>query len=241
MQAAAPQVVEPVRAEHGPPGARVVEDLEATRRALRRYRLASGSVRLALAELVLAALIAGADWMWVLPTAARAAGLAVLAVVAAVLIVRGIVLPGRRTRRQEAAVAVESGFPELGQRVRTTLEYAEPSPITAPAAPDPARIADAVAAYARAIESRDLGALRQAYPGLTAAQERNFAQFFDATRALKASLAVASADVTGATAEVRVAGSYEFVTGAGKTERQPVSFHASLRHDGTRWRLTSVR
>src|SRR4028119_1255297 len=50
---------------------------------------------------------------------------------------RGIVLPGRRIRREEAAIAVESGFPELGQSVRTTLEYVEPTPATAPAPPGP--------------------------------------------------------------------------------------------------------
>ena len=58
---------------------------------------------------------------------------------------------------------------------------------------------------------------------------------------MKASLSIAGVEVTGASADVRVTGNYEFVTTDGKAERQPASFRASLRYDGTRWRLTSVR
>jgi hypothetical protein len=36
-------------------------------------------------------------------------------------------------------------------------------------------------------------------------------------------------------------GVYEFVTVAGKTERQPVSFAATLAQEGRAWRLTSLR
>ncbi len=48
---------------------------------------------------------------------------------------RGILAKRRRYGKGEAASEVESAFPELGQRVRTTLEYAEPTPTTAPASP----------------------------------------------------------------------------------------------------------
>jgi serine/threonine-protein kinase len=122
-----------------------------------------------------------------------------------------------------------------------TPAVAAPVVPAAPAAPDPAGIADVVRSYARAIASRDIGAVRQAYPGLTAEQERNFGQFFDATRSLRVDFSVADVEASGSTAEAQLAGTYDFVTTGGKSQKQPVSFHASLRHDGTRWRLTSVR
>src|SRR5262249_16217490 len=55
--------------------ARGVEDREAPRLEMRRFRTARALIRLAWAELALAGLIAFADWMWVLPAALRAVGL----------------------------------------------------------------------------------------------------------------------------------------------------------------------
>ncbi len=52
---------------------------------------------------------------------------------------------------------------------------------------------------------------------------------------------IAGLEAQAADAEVRLVGSYEFVTAGGKSERQPVSFRASLHQEGGRWRLTAVR
>jgi hypothetical protein len=98
-----------------------------------------------------------------------------------------------------------------------------------------------VQAYAHAIESRDVAAVRRAYPGMTPAQQRGWEQFFDYARTLRVSYAVSGVDANGATAEVRVTGAYDFTTAAGKRERQPVSFSATVRHDGSAWRLVAVR
>jgi hypothetical protein len=124
-----------------------------------------------------------------------------------------------------------------------TIPSPPPSSAAAPvaAAPDPARIPDAIDAYARALESRDVSRVRQAYPGLTAAQQKSFEQFFDATKQLRVSLALSDVDATGSSAEAKLSGTYEFVTSDGRSQRQPVNFKASLRHEGGRWRLTSVR
>jgi hypothetical protein len=73
--------------------------------------------------------------VWELPAAARALALAVLAAVVALLALRFVLHAGRHLASDDAAGEVEAGFPALGQRVRTTLEYAEPTPRTAPAAP----------------------------------------------------------------------------------------------------------
>lgn len=102
-------------------------------------------------------------------------------------------------------------------------------------------VASVVAAYARAIESRDIDAVRRAYPGLTSGQSSGFQQFFQGSRSINVTFRVAGLETNGNTADARLVGSYEYVTTSGKSERQSVSFDATLRYDGSAWRLTSVR
>ena len=118
---------------------------------------------------------------------------------------------------------------------------AQEAPPPAPALPSTAGIAPTVEAYARAIESRDISAIRRVYPGLTSDQQRNFEQFFQSARNINVTFRVANVEASGSSADARLVGTYEYVTSAGKTERQPVSFAATLRHDGNAWRLVSVR
>jgi hypothetical protein len=118
------------------------------------------------------------------------------------------------------------------------------APVSAPPAPAPATAADLAPvfdAYARAIESRDLAAIRRVYPGLTSEQERGFEQFFQAARKINVTFRVANVESTAAAADARLSGTYEYESSSGKTERQPVSFAASLRREGGEWRLVSLR
>jgi serine/threonine protein kinase len=115
------------------------------------------------------------------------------------------------------------------------------APAPAPAPPSVADIAPTVQAYARAIESRDIGAIRRVYPGLTSNQQQGFEQFFQAARSINVTFRVTNVEFSGASADARLVGAYEYVTTAGKVERQPVSFAATLRHEGNGWRLVSVR
>jgi hypothetical protein len=119
----------------GPDASGVVQKLEATRQGMHAFQRTRAVLVTALAVLALAGLLAAADWLLVLPAGARALGLLALAAVALTLLARGLLGPGRRFGRRDAAAEVESAFPDLGQRVRTTLEYAEPAPDTMPAAP----------------------------------------------------------------------------------------------------------
>jgi hypothetical protein len=98
-----------------------------------------------------------------------------------------------------------------------------------------------VAEYARAIESRDLSAIRALYPSITEEQQRGFSSFFDRVRSLRATLNAANPIVDGNSATTRVTGAYEFVGSDGKAQRQPVTFSATLRRVGTQWRIASVR
>jgi hypothetical protein len=100
----------------------------------------------------------------------------------------------------------------------------------------------AVAEYAAAIEARDIAAIRRAYPGMTEAQQRGWEQFFQVTRDVKAKLRLPQVQVSGATAEGVVAGSYTYLnTSNGQMTTQPVTFRASFRADNGRWRLVAVR
>jgi hypothetical protein len=117
------------------------------------------------------------------------------------------------------------------------IRQPEPEPRPAPRE----EIASAVQAYARAIESRDIGAVRRAYPGITSDQTRGFEQFFQSARSINVTFRVTDVETNGNSADARLVGTYQYTTADGKSERQPVSFSASLRYDGSSWRLTSVR
>ena len=117
-----------------------------------------------------------------------------------------------------------------------------PAPVREPERPAPREeIASLVATYARAIESRDIGAVRRAYPGITSDQARGFEQFFQSARNLNVTFRVSDVEVSGNSADARLSGTYQYVGSDGKTERQPVSFAASFRFDGSSWRIASVR
>lgn len=143
-------------------------------------------------------------------------------------------------------VVVQQPPRETGPRVTAPLP-APPPPAATQSDPAPARtenaateIASVVAAYARAIESRDIGAVRRAYPGLTSEQARGFEQFFESARSINVTFRVVGLETSGNSADARLVGTYEYVSGS-RTERQPVSFAAALRNDGSSWRLVSVR
>ena len=128
--------------------------------------------------------------------------------------------------------------PTLSARPAVT-EAANDPPAEKPRIPT-AEVGSAVAAYARAIESRDIGAVRRAYPGLTSDQARGFEEFFDSAKNINVTFRVVGLEANGNSADARLVGTYEYTSGS-RTERQPVSFAASLRYDGTSWRLVSVR
>jgi serine/threonine-protein kinase len=109
-------------------------------------------------------------------------------------------------------------------------------------APNPAVEIEAVLTnYERAIDSRDLAELRRAYPGMTSAQSKGWEDFFKTLRSIHATLTASGLDVRGDAADARVSATYDYVTTAGKTMRDQVSFQASFRREGGAWRLIAVR
>jgi len=122
--------------ERGDPPTRsagLIEKLETTRRGMEHFRGARCLLSVSLIVLTLAGLLAAADWWWILSTGVRASGLLSLVLLAVILLSHGLAGRRRRFGRPDAAAEVETAFPQLGQRVRTTLEYSEPTRCTPPA------------------------------------------------------------------------------------------------------------
>jgi hypothetical protein len=117
---------------------------------------------------------------------------------------------------------------------------ARPRPAAPPPDPRPA-IQNAVTEYAAAVESQSVNSLRGVYPTMTAAQAQGWEQFFGLVRDVKAQLAVSRLEVTNGTAEAQIAGTYTYLnTSTQRGVRQPVSFRATFRRDGTRWRILQI-
>ena len=127
-------------------------------------------------------------------------------------------------------------------RAGAARDTVRPAVVAPPPADPRAQIEAQVAAYARALESRDANQVRRAYPGLSTRQQHVWEDFFKAVRNLKANLSVTTVDVNGATAEAVVNGVYEFDNSTtGRFERRPVTFRASFVSDSAGWRLRTIR
>lgn len=147
-----------------------------------------------------------------------------------------------------APAPVPPGPPETltfhpGPVAPTPPPRAAPPPAVPQPPADPAPdIRNVVAAYGSAVESQSVDNIRQVYPGLTAAQERGWQQFFQTVRDVKAQLSVANLDVANGAAEAQVTGIYTYLNNSTRqTEKLPVAFHMSLRKEGGTWQITQVR
>jgi tRNA A-37 threonylcarbamoyl transferase component Bud32/outer membrane biosynthesis protein TonB len=130
--------------------------------------------------------------------------------------------------------------------LKPPVAAAKPPVPAAPAAPTSAEaqgdIADLVKRYAAAIEARNLAGLQRVYPGMTGVQQRGWEQFFQLVRNVDAELALSSFQLVNGGAESQVTGTYSYLnTSTGRSERQPVSFHATFRRQAGQWQISQVR
>ncbi|HET8648428.1 MAG TPA: protein kinase [Gemmatimonadales bacterium] len=111
-----------------------------------------------------------------------------------------------------------------------------------PADPRPA-IEAVVSNYASAIESERTQRIRQVYPNLTAGQEQDWRQFFDAVDDVDVQLDIAQLAVSGDSAEATVTGVYRFANSTThKHEQQPVTIRMSLiRNREGAWSVATIR
>ena len=156
--------------------------------------------------------------------------------------------------RESAAVATppvvtarapaDSGAARAGAPAPTAAppKAAAPAAAAPSAAEERAAIGTVIANYGRAIEAQSIPAIRQLYPAITATQQRDWQQFFNAVENIKVSLTITQLDVTGPAADARVTGTYMYEnTSTRRLEEQPVSFRASLQRDAAGWRITGIR
>lgn len=145
------------------------------------------------------------------------------------------------TRTPAAAVQMPPVTPTPAPSA-VSVPAAEKQPPPVPEPTDPrAELEGLIAAFGKALESMSIAQLRRAYPGMTATQQSGWEQFFGSVKGLRAELSVVQADVNAATAELRVTGTYTYEGKNGKQDRQPVSFVATARREGSGWRLAAMR
>ncbi len=112
--------------------------------------------------------------------------------------------------------------------------------VTVEAAPVDARtaITEIIAAYARALESGDINAVRAAYPGMTSQEERNLSAALPNME--RAALTVGAVSEQGERATADVSGTYTFNNDGRRTD-VPVTFRATFERAGSGWRMTRTQ
>jgi tRNA A-37 threonylcarbamoyl transferase component Bud32 len=146
-----------------------------------------------------------------------------------------------RSRAAQTALAGESAAAAT-RRENAATAPAESAAAVPSLADQRAAIGVVIESYGRAIEARDISAIRKLYPGITATQQRDWQQFFSAVQNVKVNLGIAQLDIAGTTAEARITGTYRYEnTTTRRLEEQPVNFRASLQRDAASWRLTAIR
>ncbi|MGH7638206.1 MAG: protein kinase domain-containing protein [Gemmatimonadaceae bacterium] len=144
--------------------------------------------------------------------------------------------------QSQSQTALPAGpLPAVGAPLSSGRPDSAPPRVTTPRESPRVAVTNIVSAYARAIASRNVAELRRIYAGMTAAQQSAWESFFGSVRSMTASLDIATFEAGDTTAVARVTGVYEFVTRAGRSERQPASFEATFAREGERWRMQTVR
>jgi len=112
----------------------LVGRVESVRHDSFRFMMVRAALWLFLGLLIACGVLALADWNWVFAPALRVAVWLLLGSAAAIGCCRKLLIP-RPLDPGDTAADIEKAFPELGQRVCTTLDYAEPTPRAMPAWP----------------------------------------------------------------------------------------------------------
>jgi hypothetical protein len=99
----------------------------------------------------------------------------------------------------------------------------------------------ALAAYARALESQDLKAVEWIYPGLTARDRAAWGKFFKVTRQFEVTLNIERFAMVDSEARLDIRGIYQYWNRSlHRPERTPVSFVATIGRSTDGWRLTAI-
>ncbi|MFL5483550.1 MAG: serine/threonine protein kinase [Gemmatimonadaceae bacterium] len=113
----------------------------------------------------------------------------------------------------------------------------------APPPPKPATASDltpVVDAYARAIETKDMAAVRRIHPNISASQARGLLDFFQRAKTINVTFRIEDLSSTTTSAEATLAGRYDYVSAENESKHESVSVAASFQRDGNAWRLISM-
>ena len=133
-----------------------------------------------------------------------------------------------------ATVSVSRG----GVSAAASILVEAPDVVAVPADPRP-EIEALIESYRRAIESRDLSRLRQAYPGMTEEQEHGWRDFFGNVTDLSAELRIVELEQSGDEASANVETTYRYRTN--HSEERTFVFTATFSRTPRGWRMTAVR
>jgi len=127
------------------------------------------------------------------------------------------------------------------QQATRDVSPVRPRP-TAPPSNPAAEIRALFTEYGAAIEARSVEAIRRSYPGLQPDQARVWEDFFRGVTDVQVELNVTGLEIAGDAADARLAGVYVFTNpSTHRTQRENVAFQATLRREGGRWRIASLR
>ncbi|HSD31890.1 MAG TPA: protein kinase [Gemmatimonadales bacterium] len=126
----------------------------------------------------------------------------------------------------------------------TAVAPVTPPPPQPPPPPDPAPIRGLIASYGRALERRDLAALRQVYPGIPSQKVQQWQDFFKIARDVRATIEPGQIvfDSAGdrATASVQCTLRFQNTT-MGRRDTQPCDFRARVGRQGTTWVIEAIQ
>ncbi len=150
----------------------------------------------------------------------------------------------RRQQQQEEALRQRD---EQARREREAVAVRTPPPAPAPAPPPPAApaaeelIAGVVGRYVRALEGRDIGALRTIWPGLSGAALAAIENDFANARAIDVAFSDSHIEVRGASATVTGLRRYGLHTRDGQQLRSETRTTIALRQANGGWVIESIR
>jgi ketosteroid isomerase-like protein len=105
-----------------------------------------------------------------------------------------------------------------------------------------AEVGATVGRFARALEARDLDALRRVYPGLSTTERSTWAAFFRNASSIRARFATQDAQIADGGIDVTVLGSLQFTK---RDTREPVdqavTFRALVRHADGGWTIRTLQ
>jgi serine/threonine protein kinase len=144
-----------------------------------------------------------------------------------------------------ATISAHSGGQVAAAQITVETPPAPVQPEPEPVARGPteaesrAEIAQLVQDFARALESRDMGRIRQAAPDIQSTTAASFRDFVNSVRELSVELRVTDIRINGATATASIDGQYDFRTSGPRQTARP-TFIATFELRGGRWTMIDI-